>query len=251
VWNYLLKESRKIVTIGVGIPLLYSNFVIHKKSCFLFMTKDDAKECFEHFKSISGISDDSVVEGVLDWVLEYTGGQAFPFYFLCRELLTNHKDACNNGEFERIVTGSEFMNRSAYKRMIERAFSQPNDSLFAAYGILETGEIELSENKIELVKCGLWNEQSDWFISNLYLSHLFLSNAKYNNLYIDWSKKDAALKVILFGLSELSQENLVRPGVRNLVSIGYQLSRIPQLCISPQTQVRQEMVVIIQPSIYI
>ena len=136
-----MKNSRKIHTIGTGVPLLESitsqfgeNLEFHE---LIQQSKDDLDESIEIFKAKCDISDAELVKRVLEWTLEYTGGHAFPFFTICSYLLEQQRQACESGDMESVITSSAFFETKEYMLVHSRSLSFSLSLLSAAHEVLK------------------------------------------------------------------------------------------------------------------
>ena len=267
VWDFLLKQTSKIVTIGVGIPQLdvdSAAFLFRPPPSYILLTQYDVKDSTKYFISLAAnclngskvdLSDDAeddsnvideMVAEVLNWVFVYTGGQAYPYYYISNFLLSKHCKDCFEGNYENIITGGVFRKSTFFEALSSRALSLNSKALSAARQILRTGK-RTDDEKIILSKVGVWLETRNWFISDLLVSHIFNENEKELSSAIDFSEPNALLKLIVYGFSELTDEDFMEPARDNFryensltAIIGYQLSRVPNLYMSPQTQIARD-----------
>jgi hypothetical protein len=183
----------------------------------------------------------------MDWLLEYTGGHTFPFMKLCEHFLVNHKQSCMKRDFESVVHNETFYKSPVYEFIISRAFGLSLEEKESAYEILGKG-VASPFHVDKLDKCGLWNSDTDWFLSNLLLSHLFQmfgqSSKTHPKEIIDLSSPDGLQNVLLYGLSKLKEDDFKEPdGINDRYEnalgtvLAMKLYKIDHLYIAPQTQV--------------
>jgi hypothetical protein len=193
----------------------------------------------------------TVISDLMDWLLEYTGGHTFPFMKLCEHFLVNHKESCMKQDYLLVICNETFYKSSTYKIIYSRAFDLGYEEKESAYHILEKGVASLSYTNI-LYKSGLWNNHTDWFLSNLLLAFLF-QKSKEKNRYgnprnIDWTQPDGLEDVLLYGLSELEEDDFDESSTKTQcyengigTALAMKLCKMGQLYVSPQTKVIERM----------
>ena len=250
MWNYLLKETSKTITIGFGIPKIQDYYLsIEQKyePSFVMLTKEDfsTEEELQLLGHGANVSDTSMISDLVDWMLEYTGGHAYPCLKLCEYMLRHQKLCCKERNYESVLNSGEFYESSVFETIDGRAYDLSVTTRESAYNIFKTGVVSLSDVH-RISKVGLWNGTTYWFLSNLLVSYLFQKVRKNVSAsdYTDWEKPDVFEKVLLYGLSELKKddfEDSFNGKERYENAIGFifamKLCRLPHLFISPQTQV--------------
>jgi hypothetical protein len=214
---------------------------------FMMLTKEDfsTEEELQLLGHVANVSDTSLISDLVDWMLEYTGGHAYPFLKLCEYMLRHQIPYCEERNFESVVNSGTFYGSPIFKTIEERAYDLSENARESAYRILETGVVS-PDDAFRMNKVGLWNVTTKWFLSNLLVSYLFQSIEK--NLstsdYIDLAKSDGLEKVLLYGLSELKEDDFYdsfsgKQRYENAIGsiFAMKLCRLEHLFISPQTQV--------------
>ena len=177
MWNYLLKETNKTITIGFGLPENMETSPLFEKKyepSFLMLTKKDfsTEEELQLLGHGANISDTSMLSDLVDWMLAYTGGHAFPFLKLCEHMLKEKKQFCEERKFESVVNSGGFYESPTFNVIVTRSYEMLEKTRDSAIRILETGVVSLHDAS-RMIKVGLWNKATNWFISNLLVSFLF------------------------------------------------------------------------------
>ena len=251
MWNYLLKQTRKTIIIGFGIPQIEETspaFERKYEPSFVLLTKEDfsKEEDLQLLGRCANVSNTKMISDLVDWMLVYTGGHTYPFLKLCEYMLRHQEQSCKEKTYELIVTSAAFYESSIFKSITDRAYDLSERTRESAYRILETGAVS-SFDKYRINKIGLWNGTTSWFLSNFLVSYLFKTVEKKapTEDEIDlFSGKIDLEKVLLYGLSEMKEDDFYETfngNQRNENAIGsifaMKLCRWPILLISPQTQV--------------
>jgi hypothetical protein len=253
LWLYLLKQETRTVTIGFGIPRIQNPspaFQIKYEPSYVLLRKEDfigEEENLRYLAKLADISDMTVISDLMDWMLEYTGGHTFPFMKLCEHFLVNHKKSCMKRDFESVVHNETFYKSPIYKLIISRAFDLGYEQRESAYEILGKGVASLFHIN-RLNKSGLWNNDTGWFLSNLLLSHLFQMYGEnpenHPKEIIDLSSPDGLQNVLLYGLSNLKEDDFKEPdGINDRYEnalgtiLAIKIRQIDHLYIAPQIQV--------------
>jgi hypothetical protein len=193
----------------------------------------------------ANVSDTSLISDLVDWMLEYTGGHGYPFLKMCEYMLQHEKLCCKERNFESVVNSGTFYGSPVFNTIVQRAYDLSDKTRQSAYRILETGAV-LSDDAYRMNKVGLWNGTTKWFLSNLLVSYLFQTVEKKPSTsdYIDLAKSDGLEKVLLYGLSELNEDDFYdffsgMQRYENAIGsiFAMKLCRLQHLFISPQTQV--------------
>jgi len=185
-WQYLLEESKKIVTIGFGIPPLDGDAPYFREkypfSYLLLTNKDINAELVQAFKNhflasnTLGIPDDKI-EVVLLRLLSYTGGHIFPFVKLAEYIFTQHPEKVVDGTFASVYRSSSFAEKEVYELIRNRCFELPYLTKQAVHELLEKSYSRYPDTG-NLYKSGYWNEEKYWFLSDMFLSFYFATVEK-------------------------------------------------------------------------
>ncbi len=261
LWTYLLKGSHSLVPIGAGIPGLGSSPAFQRKfdPSFLLFTVDDLHETvISYFRSVSTLKlqqdgvDSSCTRDVLEWVLAYTGGHAYPFVQLAHYLLSFHPKACKEGRMEEVVLGV-FFDSDVYKKIVSRCFDVTGDVKEAVFHII-TKCTRSARYESMLFEAGLWNGDEKWLLSGLLLNHIFrdvlppqrsLRDFKEVSGFSGFNLSDPAAldDVVLYAFSLCSAADFLHEDgtyrYENSISCAFteKLARIPQLYVSAQCPV--------------
>jgi hypothetical protein len=252
-WDYLLKENHNITTVGVGIPYLNDvspSFQEKYEPHDFFLTDEDlSNDIISYFSSLIGSSNESEVKDTLLYLLSYSGGHCYPFLKIAEYLFSQHSRNCTDlNQVASIVCGSPFFESSNCKKILGRSFHFDSEVMESSDAILSTG-IKSYRHEGVLSKLGLWNHQTNWFISDLFVTFLFL-NRKTVSKKVE-SKKLNISDIISFGLSQLSNVHFTQlvdqgAGINRYEDaighfFGYKIASITALYVSPQHIIPREI----------
>ncbi len=191
IYNYLLKESKYIYTIGAGIPRTgYSpRFQRKLDPTDIFVQESELDECVNCFDSLFPGYNRENINNVVKWTWDYTGGHMYPFVKFTEYLLTNHKDQCclGDADIEKVVVSLN-ADDPVIRDIKERAFDDQT-SLGYARNVLLSGYKD-NTNIPFLSDKGYWDEKKNDFISNLFVTQCLNSVRKVNDQVANWKLLD-------------------------------------------------------------
>ena len=91
----------------------------------LLKETDIDKNLIDYFSQLTNISNKTIVNDILQFILVCTGGQIFLFFALSEHLLLNYKDKClqhNNEQSIESIFDNEFSQTNFYKNLVEKSF---------------------------------------------------------------------------------------------------------------------------------
>ena len=259
-WGFLLKEdNRSIIVIGAGIPVEdpSPSFLVRHSPLELLLTAED----FDHAVILKLAhlleatprnqatfpqlyeSPAATVRRLVDWLLTYTRGHAYPMLKLAEYCLTEHADLCCLGRYEQIVGGAFFASQAG-KAIMHRSYSLSDPCRTSAEEICQEPWTRRVKS-ISLIRAGLWDNQIDWFLSDFLMFCIFSGRNK--------TSKIGALtiqRIIEIGLGDLSDAHFQQHGAgEELVDryensigsyFGWKIAGIEGLYVSPQHIVSRE-----------
>jgi hypothetical protein len=139
LWNYLLKVTRKTITIGFGIPriedisispdfekkyppsfMFFNEGDINAEMLSIFLKFTTAANNIGSNKADEELMIQQVIEDALKWTLSFTGGHAFAFLTISEFIITKHFQACKDKDFEFLARS--FIKSDLYRRVVGRCF---------------------------------------------------------------------------------------------------------------------------------
>ena len=261
-WGFLLKEeNRGIIVIGAGIPVEDPSppFLVRYSPLELLLTAEDFDDSvvlkLAHLLEAAPRnqatlparqlykSPAAAVRGLVDWLLAYTRGHAYPMLKLAEYCLTEQADLCYLGRYEQIVGGA-FYASQAGKAIMRRSYSLSDTCRTSAEEICQapwTWRVKSTS----LIRAGLWDQQINWFLSDFLVFCIFSGRTKTSEI--------GALtiqRIIEIGLRDLSDAHFQQHGAgEELVNwyensigsyIGWKIAGIEGLYVSPQHIVSRE-----------
>ena len=281
IWIFLLKECTNLVIIGTGIPSLEGKSLtfLHKipasrilltedelleasvVDAFVAMIPAQAQSRSKHLVVVTNKTNDTLaasdtidlsiretVQLMLEWLLKYTGGHAYPLLKLAEYLIRDRTADMLDRRFEA-ACGEQFKQSDKFRKILVRSYTVETKVKFIASEILTKG-IKCPEHEMALIHLGLWSERRNWFISDLFLFYLLLDpadSAARREPALTGTSLEKLQKLLEIGLGDLSENHFKQYDDRGFSitryenAIGYylawKLSRIERLSVSPQHQV--------------
>jgi hypothetical protein len=110
----------------------------------------------------------NAVESVLKFVEQFTGGHIYPFLKLCEHFITNVELSELNYEYlQKFVTSKTFYESELYKSIFNRCFNI-GDIANLAVSVYGNEDYIYPEFISYLREFGLWDDQSNFLISDLF-----------------------------------------------------------------------------------
>jgi hypothetical protein len=255
-WVTLLKECKGVIVIGVGVPALDSSSPVH------FECKNNPHELYiaYHFQSeLNELVDEllrhfpeNTREQLIPFcevVNSFTGGHMFPTLKLCEHFLQipDWPD-----HYEKALRSSSLVKTEAYIEIRKRCFDAALPSLNTFVRFLQHNPT--ADDVVKYEKLGLWDSQSDQFLSSLYFNLLmnFVDNNTWKKsgvamLPADASSEDKIEFIIEQGLVLMENQDFSEPyaggwshedRVGNMWALGVR-QRVPSMYVSGQTQTKR------------
>ena len=247
LWDFLLKMSKHIVTIGAGIPrtAISPHFQLKLEPRSILFAESELDECIASFATIFPEYPRDVLSSVLQWALETTGGQSYPFLKLSEYLLRDHKDSCIDGSFENLFLNVDLNSHPLLLEVKNRAYNDPRSIALSCDFMSSMGKEFYFEKMNYLIDCGYWDPSSEQFVSQLFVWICLAVVKKDNALHVDWDNKDEALQqVILHGMSRMKESDFFDNSVNKYriensisFSFAYHMASIKQLNVRTQVRV--------------
>ncbi len=264
------------MVVGTGVPSLSAD------SAAGFLVKMDASEMM---LSIEDVLDDQVVDKFVDmmregsgeaidssvasehvqsslkWLMDYTGGHAYPLMKLAEYLVVALKQkAMDNNNllsddwledkfYASIVCSESFRQTDTHSQLLNRSFSFEPMAFDHAEEIFSSPILISSKHAI-FEKMSFWDSNRSWFLSNLLVYYLFAQRT--HTIHPDFAKGSKlellkhSLAVGLRGLmnghfKQFDEHGFVIKRYEN--AIGHFFASIDQLFVSPQHKVtgRQDL----------
>jgi hypothetical protein len=262
-WGFLLKEdNRGIIVIGAGIPVEdpSPSFLVRHSPMELLLTAEDFDNAvvlkLAHLLETAPRNQTTLparqlhespaaaaVRGLIDWLLTYTRGHAYPLLKLAEYCLTQQADLCYLGRYEQIVGGAFFASEAG-KAIMHRSYSLSGPCNKSAVNIF-TEPWTKAVHSTSLMRAGLWDEQLDWFLSDFLVFCIFAGRTKAREIGVLTIQR-----IIEIGLGDLSDAHFQQHGGgeelmnRYESSIGsyfgWKIAGIKGLYVSPQHVVPRE-----------
>lgn len=225
---------------------------------FLGKVKDEGGKTSLHEKQ-------NVVHSVLKLMLHFTGGHIYPFLKLCEHFITNFDVLQLDSQLmQQFVASQIFKESPLYKSIFVRCFDSGDIADFAVRVYGNEDSFRPYDDAVRhLREFGLWDDTKNFFISNLfetvvlndYLKNIpeeslvINSSVEYEELKImmmkpdDYESSDILEKVIIVGLSTMTEIDFVLPNGQNRLESAIshaftkRLARLKSLHIAPSFQV--------------
>mmetsp|Transcript_15112 Transcript_15112/g.13653 ORF Transcript_15112/g.13653 Transcript_15112/m.13653 type:complete len:436 (+) Transcript_15112:426-1733(+) len=268
IWDYLLNQKEtlkhRFITIGVGMTTLDGSPAFEVKSISsLHLTTEeiDYEPLIQYFRVLSNCDKSTRVFNIMKWILEYTGGHTYPFLRLCEYVFSNLGKLQSDTDIQNLVVGENFNKSECYRDISLRCFDSGCSIVRATDRIL-TKAPNLDDNNI-LIQSGLWSEENNYFISNLFIYHHYYIRPHYVDINKVETNHNVILKtlvdpyalsdderlklmenILIYSLGQFGTEDFLESDMfgfryENALTfkLGYTMSRLPSLYLAPQFQV--------------
>jgi hypothetical protein len=182
----------------------------------------------------------AAVRGLVEWLLTYTRGHAYPLLKLAEYCLTQQADLCYMGRYEQIVGGAFFASEAGEAIMCRSYSLSDPCSASAAYIFAEPWTKAM--HSTSLTRAGLWDKRIDWFLSDFLVCCIFSGRIKTSK-----TSEIGVLniqRIIEIGLGDLSDAHFQQHGgsgermsrYENSIGFyfGWKIAEIEGLYVSPQ-----------------
>ena len=251
-WTYLLKNyPSNLITIGAGIATLENvSAPFAKKHPSpdsaapppLSLTREDVNELAAYWVDRRLDISASKISEILMFLLQYTGGHFFPLARYSEHIFTSVLPIWDVDFVRMYISGFEFARSSAFISVFERCFNTLSTEVKSASIRIFEGNLA-TEDAWRLDKAGYWNNATKWFLSDLFVVHVFKAIPLVSTAKID--AKPTVLDVLVGGLTCMRDDDFEEPFSGNSryedgigFSWGWNVKKeIPSLYVCPQTQV--------------
>lgn len=156
--------------------------------------------------SSSSDNSEDVTEKLLKFLLDYTGGHAYPMLLLAEMMTSHYKEACyedkDSEEYMQILGSAKFYESQYLKNIRNRSFSYSID-LYDPASVILRGFMA-PEIVLKVSRAGLWDETENNFFSDLFVSIVLLWWSSQENVAV---KLDSTIDLLEYALKDMTDSD--------------------------------------------